>query len=42
LIDIPAYINSISPDYRFYFRAHKKLAIDAILYCVNATLKDKK
>jgi FkbM family methyltransferase len=41
LIDIPAYINSISPDYRFYFRAHKKLAIDAILYCVK-TVKNEK
>jgi FkbM family methyltransferase len=35
LIDIPAFIRSVGPEYRFYFRVHKKLAIDAILYAVN-------
>lgn len=34
LLDIPAYIHSLVPEYRFYFRAHKKLAIDTVLYCV--------
>jgi len=34
LIDIPLYIKSIAPDYKFYFRVHKKLAIDAVLYGV--------
>lgn len=34
LIDIPAYIKAIEPDYRFYFRVHKKLAIDTVLYGV--------
>ena len=34
LIDIPLYIKTIAPDYRFYFRVHKKLAIDAVLYGV--------
>ena len=32
LIDIPTYINNIVPDYSFYFRVHKKLAIDTVLY----------
>jgi len=32
LIDIPLYIKEIAPDYRFYFRVHKKLAIDTVLY----------
>jgi len=32
LIDIPAYINSIVPEYAYYFRVHKKLAIDTVLY----------
>ena len=34
LIDIPAYINNIVPEYSFYFRVHKKLAIDTVLYAV--------
>ena len=34
LTDIPAYINTIVPDYSFYFRVHKKLAIDTVLYGV--------
>ena len=34
LIDIPAYINYIAPEYSFYFRVHKKLAIDTVLYGV--------
>ena len=34
LIDIPLYIKEIAPDYRFYFRVHKKLAIDTVLYGV--------
>ena len=32
LIDIPAYIRRIVPEYSFYFRVHKKLAIDTVLY----------
>ena len=32
LIDIPLYIKEIVPEYRFYFRVHKKLAIDTVLY----------
>ena len=32
LIDIPAYINELVPEYKFYFRVHKKLAIDTVLY----------
>ena len=32
LIDIPQYIKSIAPEYKFYFRVHKKLAIDTVLY----------
>jgi hypothetical protein len=38
LIDIPEYIKAIVPEYRFYFRVHKKLAIDTVLYAVT-TLK---
>ncbi|MDR1454813.1 MAG: FkbM family methyltransferase [Tannerella sp.] len=34
LIDIPAFICSLVPEYRFYFRVHKKLAIDTVLYAV--------
>lgn len=34
LIDIPAYIKELEPSYRFYFRVHKKLAIDTVLYGV--------
>ena len=34
LIDIPAYIKYIVPEYSFYFRVHKKLAIDTVLYAV--------
>ena len=32
LIDIPQYIMSLVPEYKFYFRVHKKLAIDTVLY----------
>lgn len=32
LIDIPQYIKSLVPGYKFYFRVHKKLAIDTVLY----------
>ena len=34
LIDIPNYIKEIVPEYKFYFRVHKKLAIDTVLYGV--------
>ncbi|MDR1115891.1 MAG: FkbM family methyltransferase [Tannerella sp.] len=34
LINIPGYIKEIVPEYRFYFRVHKKLAIDTVLYAV--------
>ncbi|MDR0572679.1 MAG: FkbM family methyltransferase [Tannerella sp.] len=34
LIDIPMYIKEIAPEYKFYFRVHKKLAIDTVLYGV--------
>ena len=34
LIDIPNYIQKIVPEYKFYFRVHKKLAIDTVLYGV--------
>jgi len=34
LIDIPKYIKEIVPEYKFYFRVHKKLAIDTVLYAV--------
>ncbi|MDR2139881.1 MAG: FkbM family methyltransferase [Tannerella sp.] len=34
LIDIPAFIHSLVPEYRFHFRVHKKLAIDTVLYAV--------
>lgn len=34
LIDIPQYIKSLVPEYSFYFRVHKKLAIDTVLYGV--------
>jgi hypothetical protein len=32
LIDIPVYIKQLVPEYRLYFRVHKKLAIDTVLY----------
>ena len=32
LINIPMYIKEIVPEYKFYFRVHKKLAIDTVLY----------
>jgi FkbM family methyltransferase len=32
LTDIPRYINEIVPEYKFYFRVHKKIAIDTVLY----------
>jgi FkbM family methyltransferase len=34
LIDIPRYIETLVPEYRFYFRVHKKLAIDTVLYAM--------
>jgi len=34
LVAIPEYVKSLIPDYRFFFRVHKKLAIDTILYCI--------
>jgi len=34
LLDIPAYLKKIVPKYTFYFRTHKKLAIDSVLYAV--------
>jgi FkbM family methyltransferase len=34
LIDIPAFIDSICTEYKFYFRVHKKLAIDTVLYFI--------
>ena len=34
LIDIPAYIKKIVPEYTFFFRVHKKMAIDVVLYGV--------
>jgi FkbM family methyltransferase len=34
VIDIPLYIKEIAPEYRFYFRVHKKIAIDTVLYAV--------
>jgi FkbM family methyltransferase len=34
LIDIPLYIKEIVPEYKFYFRVHKKIAIDTVLYAV--------
>ncbi|MDR2763973.1 MAG: FkbM family methyltransferase [Tannerella sp.] len=34
LIDIPAFIHSLVPEYRFHFRVHKKLAIDTVLYAL--------
>ena len=34
LIDIPLYLKEIAPEYKFYFRVHKKLAIDTVLYAV--------
>ena len=34
LIDIPMYVKEIVPEYKFYFRVHKKLAIDTVLYGV--------
>jgi FkbM family methyltransferase len=40
LIDIPQYIKEIVPEYRFYFRVHKKLAIDTVLYAVHCAQID--
>ena len=34
LIDIPLYLKEIAPEYKYYFRVHKKLAIDTVLYAV--------
>ncbi|MDR1222408.1 MAG: FkbM family methyltransferase [Tannerella sp.] len=34
LVDIPAYIKEIVPEYTFHFRVHKKIAIDAVLYAI--------
>ncbi|MDR1747346.1 MAG: FkbM family methyltransferase [Tannerella sp.] len=34
LINIPAYLKKLVPEYRFYFRVHKKLAIDTVMYAV--------
>jgi FkbM family methyltransferase len=34
LIELPKYIKEIVPEYRFYFRVHKKLAIDTVLYAM--------
>ena len=34
LINIPQYIKMLVPEYKFYFRVHKKLAIDTVLYAV--------
>jgi FkbM family methyltransferase len=34
LIDIPLYIKKLVPEYKFYFRVHKKLAIDTVMYCM--------
>jgi FkbM family methyltransferase len=34
LIDIPGYIKEIVPEYKFYFRVHKKVAIDTVLYAI--------
>ena len=34
LVDIPMYLKEIVPEYKFYFRVHKKLAIDTVLYGV--------
>jgi len=31
-IDIPAFLKRVVPEYKFYFRLHKPLAIDAVLY----------
>jgi FkbM family methyltransferase len=39
LIDIPKYIKEIVPEYTFYFRVHKKLAIDTVLYAVVKSIK---
>ena len=35
LIDIPKYVKDIVPEYKFYFRVHKKLAIDTVLYVIS-------
>jgi FkbM family methyltransferase len=32
LIDIPAYIRKLVPEYKLYFRTHKRIAVDAVLY----------
>jgi FkbM family methyltransferase len=34
LIDIPLYVKQLVPEYKFYFRVHKKLAIDTVMYCM--------
>jgi FkbM family methyltransferase len=34
LLAIPEYVMRLVPDYKIYFRPHKKLAIDAVLYFV--------
>ena len=34
LVDIPRYIKEIVPEYKFYFRVHKKIAIDTVLYAI--------
>ena len=34
LIDIPKFISGIVPEYKYYFRVHKKLAIDTVLYAI--------
>jgi len=34
LITIPSYVKAIVPEYAFYFRVHKKLAIDTVLYAM--------
>lgn len=31
-MEIPNYIKSLVPEYKFYFRLHKAVAIDAVLY----------
>ena len=34
LVEIPAFLRSLAPDYRFYLRAHKSLPIDVVLYAI--------
>jgi FkbM family methyltransferase len=41
LIDIPLYIKQLVPEYKFYFRVHKKLAIDTVMYCINTVISIK-